>query len=67
MTPQDAKNLEVCEDDWLTVHILGERALTFENIRPKISPGYVLQMHLDTDDANSAGLRGGEAIELLRD
>jgi putative phosphotransacetylase len=67
MTPQDAKRLGVCEDDLLKVHILGERALTFENIRPKLSPSYVLQMHLDTDDANAAGLRGGEAVELLRD
>jgi putative phosphotransacetylase len=67
MTPQDAKNLGVREGDSLKVCIPGERALTFDNIRLKISPDYVLQMHLDTDDANAAGLRGGEAVELLRD
>ena len=67
MTPQDAENWGIREGDLLTVRIPGERALTFENIHPKISPSYVPQMHLDTDDANAAGLRGGEGVELLRD
>ena len=67
MTPQIATSFEVKDDDLLKVRIPGERALTLENIRPKISSSYVLQMHLDTDDSNAAGLRGGEAVELLRD
>ena len=67
MTPEDAKNWGIREGDLLTVRIPGERALTFENIHPKISPSYVPQIHLDTDDANAAGLRGGEGVELLRD
>lgn len=66
MTPQIARSFGVKEDDLLKVRIPGERALTLENIRPKISPAYVLQMHLDTDDSNAAGLRGGEAVELAR-
>ncbi len=67
MTPQDAAHWGIHGRDLLKVRIPGERALTFENIHPKISPSYVPQMHLDTDDANAAGLRGGEGIELLRD
>ncbi len=67
MTPQDAESLGVRKGDLLKIRIPGERALTFENIRPKISPSYVLQMHLDTDDSNAAGLRGGEGVELLKD
>ena len=67
MTPQDAESWGIREGDLLTVRIPGERALTFENIHPKISPSYVPQMHLDTDDANAAGLQGGEGVELLRD
>ena len=67
MTPQIATSFGVEEGDLLKVRISGERALTLENIRPKISSSYVLQMHFDTDDSNAAGLRGGEAVELLRD
>ena len=67
MTPQDAEHWGIREGDLLKVRIPGERALTFENIHPKISSSYVPQMHLDTDDANAAGLQGGEGVELLRD
>ncbi|MFP6724198.1 MAG: phosphate propanoyltransferase [Candidatus Poribacteria bacterium] len=67
MTPEEAEGFGVSESDRLKVRIVGERSLVFENIRPKIHPDYVLQMHLDTDDANAAGLRGGEAVELLED
>jgi putative phosphotransacetylase len=66
ITPQHAESFGVREGDFLKVRIPGERAITFENIRPKISPSYVLQMHLDTDDANASGLRGGEAVDILR-
>ena len=67
MTPEHADAFSIREGELLKVRIPGERALTFENIRPKISESYVLQMHLDTDDANAAGLKGGEAVELVRD
>ena len=66
MTPSDADARNISEDDLLKVHFPGERALTFENVRPKISEGYVLQMHLDTDDSNAAGLKGGEPVEIVR-
>ena len=67
MTPAQAQALGIRETELLKIRIPGERALIFENIRPKIHESYVLQMHLDTDDANAAGLKGGEAVELLRD
>ena len=67
MTPKEAEALGIHEDNLLKVRFPGERALTFENVRPKISEGYVLQMHLDTDDSNAAGLKGGEPVEIVRD
>ena len=67
MTPEQAQEFGLTESDRVSVRIPGERALTFENIRPKIHESYVLQMHLDTDDSNAAGLKGGEAVELVRD
>ncbi len=67
MTPNHAEALGIHENELLKVHFRGERALTFENVRPKISEGYALQMHLDTDDSNAAGLKGGEPVEIVRD
>jgi len=65
MSPQDAESFGIKPGDKLKVRIPGVRAVTFENVRPKIGEGLCLQMHLDTDDANAAGLRGGEAIEII--
>jgi len=67
MTSEDAQKLGVKAEDSLKVRIPGERALTFENVKLKISEGVLVQMHLDTDDANAAGLRGGESVELMKD
>ena len=66
MTPNDADALNIREEDLLKVHFPGERALTLENVRPKIHESYVLQMHLDTDDSNAAGLKGGEPVKIVR-
>ena len=67
MKPEQAETFGVTEDDRLKVRVSGERALILENVRPKIDPSYVLQMHLDTDDSNAAGLKGGEGLEVLWD
>jgi putative phosphotransacetylase len=67
MTPEDAECLGVKPGSELKVRLPGIRALTFENVRPKISEGVFPQLHLDTDDANAAGLHGGEAIEVITD
>jgi putative phosphotransacetylase len=66
LTPEDAECLGVEAEDELKVRIPGIRALTFENVRLKISEGVFPQLHLDTDDANAAGIRGGEAVEIIK-
>lgn len=67
LTSEDAECLEIKPDDNLKVRIPGIRALTFENVRPKIGEGVFPQLHLDTDDSNAAGIRGGEAVEIIKE
>ncbi len=67
MNPTDAQCFGVTSGTPYKVHVPGERAVTFENVYVKISEGVLLQMHLDTDDANAAGLRGGELVDLIVD
>ena len=65
MNPTDAACFGVTSGQPYRVRIRGDRGLIFENVYIKISDGVLLQMHLHTDDANAAGLRGGELVELL--
>lgn len=67
MNPMEAERLKINPADVLKVRVSGERALIFENVFPKIKEGVVLQMHIDTDDANAADLRGGESVEIIRE
>jgi putative phosphotransacetylase len=65
LNPQDAERLKVKNDDIVKVRTTGVRAITFENIQIRIGDKFLLQMHLDTDDANAAGIRGGDSAELI--
>lgn len=65
LNPAEAEYYGVRDKQLVQVRVGGERALTFENVRIRVHPNVIAQMHLDTDDANAAGLRGGEGIELI--
>ena len=44
----------------------GEREVTFGNIPVRSGDGHSLELHLDTDEANAAGISGGDLLELIR-
>ena len=65
LNPAETEYYGVRDTQRVQVRIAGERALTLENVRIRAHPNVIAQIHLDTDDANAAGLRGGEGIELI--
>lgn len=42
-----------------------EKPTILEQVRIRISDEFLLEMHLDNDDANSAGIQSGDRLELL--
>ena len=57
----DEMGLSGCSD--VRARVSGEKGLIFENVRLKIDPAYLPELHLDTDDANAADLVcGGKAF-----
>jgi putative phosphotransacetylase len=56
MSVADAENFGVKNGDVVKVSTPGERAVTFENVVIRASDNYALDMHLDMDEANAAGL-----------
>lgn len=66
LNPDDAERLKVKNNDIVKVRTTGIRAITFENVQIRVSDKFLLQMHLDTDDANAAGIRCGDSAELIR-
>jgi acetate kinase len=56
MSPEDAENFGVKDRDIVLVRIEGERELIFGDVMVRVKPGYKLEMHIDTDEANAAEL-----------
>jgi putative phosphotransacetylase len=57
MTPKDAQNLNVCDRQIVKMNInTAERGLIFDNIIVRVDAKYAIAMHIDTDEANAAGI-----------
>jgi acetate kinase len=60
MTPADAEEFGVADGDRVDVRVAGtERSLTFGEVLVRVRPDFALEMHVDTDEGNAAGLVPG--------
>ncbi|TSC96086.1 MAG: propanediol utilization phosphotransacylase [Parcubacteria group bacterium Athens1014_10] len=64
-SPTDALKYKVEDRQIVSVKVEGERALIFYKVVVRVDPLFVWNLHLDTDEANAAGLKGGEEGEML--
>ena len=65
MTNQHAKIYGVNEGDRCRIRIAGSKGTIFENVLIRINDNWKLQIHLDTDDANAANVRGDTEVEFI--
>ncbi|WP_424765674.1 phosphate propanoyltransferase [Paenibacillus sp. sgz302251] len=61
----DAERLGVTDKQSLRVRFSGERGVVFENVVARVSDQYALDMHIDTDEANAAGVKNGDFAEII--
>jgi putative phosphotransacetylase len=66
MTPGDAKKFSVQDGQYVSVQFGGERSLIFNHVLIRVKDSYALDMHIDTDEANAAGLRTGDQVEIVK-
>jgi len=67
MSTPDSELLELKDNDVVTVRVRADRPLVFEAVQLRVKETYVTEMHLDTDDANAAGLSQGDLVQIIRD
>lgn len=64
MTPADAERYGVKDKDFVCVECPGERAMTMGQVLVRVNDQYALEMHVDTDEGNAAGLKTGDTVKI---
>lgn len=67
MSPEDAQKMELKDGDYVDVKLDGERGISFANTLIRVKDNYVTEMHIDTDEANAAGIAFHAKGELVID
>lgn len=65
MSPADAVVFGVKDGESVRILAGGERGLVFDRVTVRVDRSFSLELHLDTDEANAAGLGNGETVRLL--
>ena len=60
MSPKDARLMNVKDGDFVDVEIFGQRRAIMSKVLVRVSDSYRLEMHLDTDEANSVSIKNGD-------
>ena len=66
MDKETAKKLELNDKDIVDVEVKGKRKGILGNVLIRVSDKYVLEMHIDTDEANACCLKNGDLVKIIR-
>lgn len=66
MHTSDAENFGVVDKEVVSVKVEGKRGLVFDNVLIRVNKEYALEMHVDIEEGNAAGLKNGLMVELLK-
>lgn len=67
MSPADGEAFGVKDGETVTIDIDGPRRTRFFDVQVRVSDAFRLEMHIDTDDANAAGIGNGAQVRIVRD
>lgn len=65
LSPEGAAEHHVNDGDCVDVLIEGEKPTKFYDVQVRVRDDFHSEMHIDTDDANSAGLKNGALVTIL--
>ncbi|WIV11265.1 phosphate propanoyltransferase [Proteiniborus sp. MB09-C3] len=66
MHTSDADEFGVKDKDRVKVKVGGERGLVFDNVLVRVNKDYALEMHVDVEEGNAAGVKNGQMVELIK-
>ena len=66
MSLEDAENFGVKDKDVVSVQTEGERGLLFNNVLVRANAAFKLEMHVDLEEGNAAGVKNGDLVTLVK-
>ncbi len=65
LTPEFAEGLNLKDNDYVDVVIDGVKPTKFYDVQIRVRDDFNVEMHIDTDDANSSGLKNGDVVHII--
>lgn len=66
LSDEEAKEMGFQDKDVVKVKVEGIRGLVFDNVIVRVNRDYRKDFHIDTDEANAAGLKNGDLVEIMK-
>lgn len=66
MSIEDGVKFGLKDGDYVDVEAGGERRTKFYDVQIRVHKDFRLEMHIDTDDANAAGLKNGDTVTIIK-
>jgi putative phosphotransacetylase len=66
MHTTDGEEYGVKDKDLVSVKVNGPRGLVFDNVLVRVHPTYALEMHVDVEEGNAAGIKNGDLVEIIK-
>lgn len=68
MSPADAERYGIKDGDTVNVSVIGKGKRTlWYDVQIRVNKDFVLEMHVDTDDANAAGIGNGSLVSIVKE
>lgn len=66
MSEEEGARFGIRDGEYVTVDVKGERRTTFYDVQVRVNKAFRLEMHVDTDDANAAGIGNGAVVSIRK-
>ncbi|KHD45973.1 phosphate propanoyltransferase [Streptococcus hongkongensis] len=66
MSPEDAKNYGVTNNQEVSLELPGDRGGLLKNVTVRVKNTFSLECHLDTEEANAMGVTGKDRLRLIK-
>ena len=66
LTPEYANKHNIKDNDYVDVMVEGIKPTKFYDVQVRVRDDFNVEMHIDTDDANSTGLKNGAVVKIIK-